>query len=172
MNGAQKNTVTGTWPTGHFGWLFRGLSQFEGRAATFLAQGLERNEQLMFIADDPQPRHWPASLLDSGALQIASIADVYGSERIVDAKRQRSAFTTVLAEALSQGFSGIRVAADNTNLIATPERLIAWSEWEAEGDRFMAENPVTGMCGFDLTRADPDNVIKVVGLHAVLVSSN
>jgi MEDS: MEthanogen/methylotroph, DcmR Sensory domain len=167
-----RDTTVGSWPTGHSGWLFGGLGEFEGRAASFLAQGLLRHEQLMFIVDDPQPKHWPIRLRDSGVLQIASISDIYGSHRIVDANKQRATFTTVLEEARSQGFSGLRVVADNTSLIATPEHLLAWSGWEAEADRFMADNPVTVMCGFDRTRAEPEYLTKIVALHATLVSTS
>lgn len=154
------------------GWAFRGLSAFHGRATTFLAEGRRRNEHLIFLADDPDPGHWPADLLRRGILRVASIAEVYGPHRLVDAKEQRAVFTSVLTDALQSGFAGIRVAADNTSLIATPERLEAWCAWEAEADRFIVDNPVTGLCAFDVTRADPGALREITGLHTTMVASS
>lgn len=82
---------------------------------------------------------------------VASVTEIYGPDRTVAATSQRDTFAAELAEALSEGYTGIRVAADNSSLVDTPERLQAWLEWEEVADRFMAENPVTGLCAFDGT---------------------
>jgi MEDS: MEthanogen/methylotroph, DcmR Sensory domain len=79
-------------------------------------------------------------------------------------------FAAALAEARSEGYTGIRVAADNSSVIDTPERLQAWLGWEALADRFMAENPVTGLCAFDRTRVRPASLSAVTGTHRVSMS--
>lgn len=155
------------WPTGHIGWAFSGMPQFEGRATAYLAEGMARNERLMFVADDPDPRRWPESLLDRGDLVLASTTDVYGAGRVVDAASQRATFESTLVEAIDLGYSGIRVAADNTSLIDGPDRLAAWMAWEGEAHRFIAEQPVTGLCAFDRTRVAPDHLIAVMAVHGV-----
>lgn len=157
------------WPIGHAAWVFRGISQFEGRVAGFLAQGAARGECLMFVADDPGQARWPRRLVDSGALVIASTAEIYGAERVVKAHSQRETFAATLSQALGEGYTGIRVVADNTSLIVGQERLDAWLEWEAVAGEFMAENPVNGLCAFDELRADREVLDQLVGLHPATI---
>jgi hypothetical protein len=123
----------------------------------------------MFLVDNPVIEQWPRELVDRGELVIASVTDIYGPDRIVAAASQRETFADALAKALSDGYTGIRVAADNSSLIDTPERLQAWLAWEEVGDRFIAENPVTGLCGFDRTRVGPTTLSAVMAAHRVSV---
>jgi hypothetical protein len=122
----------------------------------------------MFVADDPQTAHWPTNLLEGGRLVVASVTETYGAGGMVDAAAQHRTFTACLAAAVADGFSGLRLAADNTTLIATPEQLSAWMQWEEVADRFMAENPVTGLCAFDRTRVDAAHLSTVTSAHRVL----
>jgi hypothetical protein len=158
------------WPTGHSAWAFDGLVRFEVAATRFLADA-PAEEQLMFVVDDPVIRRWPQSLLESGRLLVASVAEVYGPARQVDARTQLATFTSVLEAALGDGYSGIRVAADNTSAIIGRDRLSAWTEWERAAEVFMSENPVTGLCGFDRSRLSQTDLEGVLGLHVNLVDS-
>jgi hypothetical protein len=124
----------------------------------------------MFLVDNPVVEQWPKDLVDRGELVIASVTEIYGPDRVVAATPQRETFATALAEALSAGYTGIRVAADNTSLIDTPERLQAWLAWEEVADRFIAENPVTGLCAFDRTRVGSPTLADVVTTHHVSMS--
>ncbi len=170
LEGSKVRNVSARWPTGHLGWFFHGVHEFEGGATTFLAEGAARGERLMLVADDPRVDLWPQSLVERGQLIVASTAEVYGPECLVVAEAQRDTFTAALEDALREGYSGIRVAADNTSLVSGPERQEAWTRWEEMADRFMAENPVTGLCGFDRTRSEPAAVAALQQLHAVSVS--
>jgi hypothetical protein len=158
-----------TTPTGHLAWRFRGRAAFEGLAAPFLFEGLERRERLLLVSDDPRPSQWPTRLLAAGQLVINSTTDVYGPTRLVNADEQHATFRQVLADAIDEGYYGLRVIADNTSLIDGPERLDAWLEWEARADLFMAENPVTGLCAFDETRARPRDLAAACSVHDQLL---
>lgn len=121
----------------------------------------------MFVADDPRPDLWPAGLQADGQLQVLSTSDVYGANRLVDATRQRDTFFGVLAEALAEGYSGIRVAADNTALVTTPETLVAWHAWEEVADDFMHGHPMTALCSFDAERLAPESLAELLAVHPV-----
>jgi hypothetical protein len=121
----------------------------------------------MFVVDNPVLEQWPKEMVDRGELVIASVADIYGPDRMVAPSSQRETFAGALAEALSDGYTGIRVAADNSSLIDTPERLQAWLAWEEVADRFIAENPLTGLCGFDRTRVGSAILSAVMAAHRV-----
>jgi len=156
-------------PHDHIGWAFAGPEEFADVAGDFLREGLELGERLIFVAADRAEAAY-ARLLDSfapGELEVASIAGVYGASGVVDARAQRATFAATLRQARADGYSGIRVAADNTTLVQTPERLKAWMHWELVADAFMAENEVTGLCGFDRTAVNVDTLRHLVTLHPV-----
>jgi len=154
-------------PHDHIGWVFSGPDEFADVARDFLNEGLELGEYLLFVAGNPaeDAYTWLARSFAPTELQVASIADVYGASGIVDARGQRATFADTLKQALADGYTGIRVAADNTALVQTAERLKAWMHWELVADRFMSENRVTGLCGFDRTAVNVDTLRHLVTLH-------
>lgn len=153
--------------SGHIGLAFDGRSEFEAIAISFLGAGRAKGEKLIFVCDEPNPSAWPSEWVASGALHLASIREVYGSE--VQADQQRRSFTSTLEEALKEGYSGIRVAADNSSLVTTPSQARAWMAWEVIADDFMAESPVTGMCGFDRKRLQPQFIRFITGIHPTVI---
>ena len=157
-------------PTGHLGWPYLGAAEFQAKVSRFLATGVGNGERLIFIADDPKVDQWPTELVDSGRLQISSVTEVYGPSGRIDPAVQRATFVGALADALREGYSGIRVAADNTRLCA-PDRLDAWLSWEQVADRFIADNPVTGLCAFDRSRLTDETLRAVMAGHETHVSA-
>jgi hypothetical protein len=165
--------IVGMRPSDHIGWVFEGPSEFEELAGRFLAEGAARGELLMFVAEDPDPSV-VADLVDpfgGEGVQVASIPEVYGDSGVVDAAAQPATFAGVLAEAVDAGYSGIRVAADNTPLVANEQRLTAWMRWEATADEFMSANPVTGLCAFDGRRVEIDRLRHLATLHPMVSAS-
>ncbi len=161
---ARRDQVT-HWPTGHIGWIYAGVAEFQGRATTFLSEGAARGERLMLVADDPRTDLWPRALVDERRLIVLSTCDVYGPERTVDPGAQRATFDAALREALADGYAGLRVAADSTSLVEGPERLAAWMRWEEEADGLMRVEPITGLCSFDRARVDPATLHTVMAVH-------
>jgi hypothetical protein len=140
---------------------------FEQVAGPFLAEGAARGELLMYVAEAPRPAT-AARLRDrygSRVIRVARIAEVYGESGIIDADAQLGMFAAVLADALAAGFSGLRIAADNTPLVTDERRLAAWIRWEHVADRFMADNPATALCAFDGHRVDVNSMRHLATLH-------
>jgi len=149
------------------GWVFSGQAEFDALAGPFLAEGADRGERLMYVATDPGPAAAARlrGALGPDAVQVASIAEVYGASGIVDAAAQRDTFAAALADALADGYNGIRVAADNTPMVTDDQRMAAWVRWEITADRFMSENPVTGLCAFDGNKVDVNRLRHLAMLH-------
>lgn len=156
-------------PHDHIGWVFDGPDAFAQVAKGFLTEGLELGERVVFVAANPAEDAYRglAGAFAPRDLTVASIADIYGASGVVDAPGQRATFAATLEQALADGYTGIRVAADNTSLVQTPERYDAWVHWELVADRFMAENKVTGLCGFDRRSVDVNTLRHLVTLHPV-----
>lgn len=154
-------------PHDHIGWVFSGLDEFATLARPFLAEGRDRGEKLMCVSGDPRSAAMTAlaGVAVPGGLEMVSIADVYGASGVVDPARQRATFMAALAGARAQGYTGIRVAADNTSLVSDEKRLRSWIRWEIVADRFMAENPVTGLCAFDRDKIDVNRLRHLATLH-------
>ncbi len=112
-------------PHDHMGWVFAGSSGFAALAEPYLAEGAARGERLMYVAADPSPAALArlSEVVGRRALQVASTAEVYGASGVVDPPGQRATFAAALADARAEGYSGIRVAADNTPLVTDEVRL-------------------------------------------------
>lgn len=161
-------------PHDHIGWVFEGEAGFEELAGPFLAEGAARGQLLMYVTEAPRPAT-AARLRDrygSRVIRIARTADVYGESALVDSAAQHAVFAGVLTDALAAGFSGIRVAADNTSLVTDEQRLAAWIRWEHVADRFMADNPVTGLCAFDGQRVDVNRLRHLATLHPLSAAAD
>jgi hypothetical protein len=163
-------TADSDWPTGHMAWGFESAAEFEEQATLYLGEGVRRHERLMFVADEPEPGSWAAPLIATGQLVVASTTDVYGAGRIVDAEAQLATFKAALADAISDGHTGIRVAADNSSLVTSADGLHAWMLWEAFADEFMAHHPVTGLCAFDRSRIGSWTLGQLLDVHQTTVS--
>ncbi len=154
-------------PHDHIGWVVDGPAGFDAVAAPFRAEGAARGELLVYVAASPDAaaaaRLGPA--VASYGVRVASIAEVYGPSGIVDAAAQRATFAGMLGQALADGYTGIRVAADNTPLIISEDRFAAWVRWELTAGNFMAANPVTGLCAFDRRQTDVGRLRHLATLH-------
>jgi hypothetical protein len=166
--------IVGIGPHDHIGWVYSGPAEFPALARDFLAAGAAMGERLMYVAEDPHASRLEGMdhLIDSGVLQVASIAEVYGASGVVHAAHQRAVFLQALAEAQAQGYEAIRVAADNTPLLSDEERFQAWLRWELVADKLMSENPVIGLCAFDRERVAIDRLRNTATLHPLLSSSS
>lgn len=161
-------------PHDHIGWVFGGNEEFADLARPFLAEGAARGDRLMYVAASPEPMAIAglARILGPESLQITSIAEVYGPSGVVDADRQRALFEVALDEAMAAGFTGIRVAADNTPLVTDDLRLSAWIRWEVIADQLMSERPITGLCAFNGDTVDVDRLRHLATLHPLSPASS
>lgn len=172
-NGTHIELI-GMAPHDHIGWVFSGHDQFATLAQKFLAEGVTLGERLIYVAAEPS-LDGPGGmddLIDAGVLQVSSVKEIYGPSGIVDAAHQRATFADALAQARAEGYAGIRVAADNTPLLTDERRFAAWLRWELVADRFMSENPVTGLCAFDREQVDIDRLRHTATLHPLLSSTS
>jgi hypothetical protein len=161
-------------PHDHMCWVFTGAREFAALAVPFLAEGAALGQRLMYVAEDPDPADMLplAASGDAHALQITSIAEVYGADGIVDPLAQRATYAAALADAVARGYTGLRVAAENTSLVSDEERLKAWIRWEIIADRFITENPVTGLCAFDKEKVDTGRLRHLATLHPLSSASS
>jgi hypothetical protein len=105
-------------------------------------------------------------LLADGAVQIRSVEDVYGSGGPVDPERLVEAHALATEAALADGFRGLAVSADATDLVRTPAQQDAFARYEFLVDGYMAGHPMSALCGYRLDLGDA-TVAEFASLHAV-----
>jgi anti-anti-sigma regulatory factor len=103
-------------------------------------------------------------LLADGAVRIRSAEDVYGAGRPVDPERLVEDHAVATEAALADGFRGLAVSADATELVRTPEQQDALARYEFLVDRYMADHPMPGLCGYRLDLGDA-TVAEFASLH-------
>jgi MEDS: MEthanogen/methylotroph, DcmR Sensory domain len=159
--------VLRTRPHDHLAWVFSGPGEFATLATSYLAAGATLGERVMYVAEDPSRSDLAelSGIVSPDALRVATIAEIYGSSGFVDPASQRAIYAKAVADALAAGFTGLRVAADNTPLVADEERLRAWVRWEFVADRFVAENQITAMCAFNQEKVNVDKLRHLATLH-------
>lgn len=159
-------------PHDHVLWCGDGVDDLYSMAATALAAGARRREKLLFVGEDPEPGRLAVDgldrLLGSGQLEVLPIEEVYGTWSDFDAAAQLETFEGVLADALSSGYRGIRVVADNTPLVRGDEDgFRRWLAWEQLTDHFQATSEVTGICYFDTAALSPERRADLASVHPV-----
>ena len=164
-------------PHDHVVWFGNGDGELHSVAAAAFADGARRHEKLMFVAEDPDPALLSGvtgleRLLATGQLELLAVDAVYGTGNGSSASAQLATFEGVLADALADGYRGIRVVADNTPLVrGDDESFRRWLAWEQLTDRFQAASMVTGVCFFDHRELSGERQADLATLHAVRSTS-
>jgi len=160
-------------PHDHIGWVFEGAKEFAALAASYLTEGAALGERLMYIAEDPRPEDMAqlANVVRPDQLRISSVAETYGSGRALDPQRQLVTFIDELHAAKSAGYTGVRVAADNTSLVGDEKQMKAWLQWELIADHAVAGNELTGLCAFNKEKVGGSQLRQLASVHPLSSAS-
>jgi anti-anti-sigma regulatory factor len=160
-------------PHDHIAWFGDDLDDLYRLAIDVLGAGARRGEKLLFIADAPDPAGLSGldgleALLSDGRLELLATDSVYPSGASFNEEAQLKTFQAVLQEALAQGYTGLRVVADNTMLASGRDwEYERWIAWEELTDHFQATAPVTGFCYFHQPAIDKDRQVILSAVHPV-----
>lgn len=140
----------------HACWGFDRRQEFVDAALEFLSDGLRNGERLVYVGSEPveeqrerlEPLGGVSAMIDEGALLLIDLSGIYKTGEPLDPKTQLSVYSAVTDAALADGYAGIRVAAQVTNLVSEPETWDAHLRWESMADRFMSVRPMSAICGY------------------------
>jgi MEDS: MEthanogen/methylotroph, DcmR Sensory domain len=157
----------------HAGWVFHEPAEFRMDAALYLAGGLSAGHRVMYVPSDPgvglPELPGLAAALATGQASVAAVSTMYAANEPVDPQRQVAAFAEAVHNALADGWAGLRVVADATSLVQTPQQRAAWIQYEYLIDRCIAQLPLSGLCGFNRAiLTDEDALTEVVCMHPAL----
>jgi anti-anti-sigma regulatory factor len=157
---------------GHTCCLHEGAQEYRRHLADFFTEGLREGLRVAYTGFDgvEAARADLADvgdldrLLAEGALRILSFGEVYGPGAPVDPEDVVATCAAATEEALAAGFRGLRVSADVTELVRTPEQRDAFARAEFLADRYMAEHPLSALCGYQRELGN-DTVTEFASLH-------
>lgn len=159
-------------PADHVCWVHDDDAAFDAAVQEFLAGGLARGERLLCVGDraiaalgDPGGDLADVERLRAdGVLETMTVAEAYEAAGPFASDRQREFYDTATRRALAEGYQGLRVVADLSDLAASGHRdeLV---RWEHVADEFMASG--SGMSALCAYRRDlPQDVLaEVLSVH-------
>lgn len=159
--------------TDHICWVHDGDDEaFDRAVGQFLAGGLDRGERLLCVGDRViESLHTEAvglpdveALLADGTLQTRRIGDAYAATAELVPDEQFAFYDAATRQALEEGYQGLRVVAEISDLAADPAQRPALVRWEHLADRYVASGAgFTAMCAYSslLTRDAVDDVTAV-----------
>lgn len=157
----------------HVCWRYTAPDEFRARAREFLADGLARGLQVRYVApgtaadltEDLRGVDGLDAGLRTGAVRVVSLDATYPVGAVIDPDAQVLAYAEATESALAAGFAGLRVAADCTPLVRTPEQLASFAQYEHRVDHYMAERPFSAVCAYSTAEVDDEAFAQLACMH-------
>lgn len=141
---------------GHACWIFDEQREFVEAALEYLTDGLRAEQRIAYVGSEPveeqrellAPLGDVGEMIDKGALQLFELTDLYKVGEPVDAEVQVATYLAAADAAVADGYMGLRVAAQVTDLVAEPRTREAHVRWESIADRYCVTHPLSAFCGY------------------------
>ena len=166
-------------PGNHVCSLFETDEEHRALMTSFIRQGLERNEKVIYIVDTRSANKVinylrdtgveTEAYLESGQLIILEVGQTYMREGIFDPDSMIALLGDQEEQALNQGYSALRATGEMTwALKGLPgsERLM---EYEAKLNEFFPKSKCLGVCQYDKRRFAPEILLDVLSTHPIAV---
>jgi hypothetical protein len=167
-------SAAGLVPFGHLAWGYRDRTEFRSRAAEYIADGLARNQRVLYAADggrdallDELTEMGFADAIRAGQIWARPVRDHYplvpGSD-VIDPEAAVADGVAALEQLVAAGYSGCRAVVDGAVLVRTPEQRAAFSRLEYLIDQKMAVLPLSALCAYNLELLG-DDARELMCLH-------
>ena len=167
------DSAGGLGADGHACWGFDRDEEFVAAALEFLEDGLRLGQRLAYVGSEPideqrerlAPLGDVAALLDSGRLQLFELDHLYRVGEPVDVEEQIAVYAAAADAARADGHSGLRVAAQVTDLVQAPETWEAHLRWESVADRVLAPQGLSALCGYRRSELPSQLLSDLAAIH-------
>ena len=166
-------TTAGLGLHGHACWTYADDAELTRAAAEYLADGARLGQRLVYVAPgaslDQVEEMWRLEPILRDHVPEALALEAFcepgaptGSDRMLEF------YGDAVDAAVADGFSGLRVAAEVTELAADRD---CQCRWESVADRLMAERPLSALCCYDRRRLAPEVLRDLCSVHPVVNES-
>jgi anti-anti-sigma regulatory factor len=158
---------------GHACWSFDEQPEFIDAALEFLTDGLRLGQRIAYVGSESvaeqrerlDPLGDVGGMIDKGTLQLFELTDLYRVGEPVDANAQLAIYSAATDVALAEGFTGLRVAAQVTDLVTEPETWEAHVRWESTADRVFSAKKLSALCGYQRSALPPQLLADLAAVH-------
>jgi hypothetical protein len=167
------DSATGLGTDGHACWGFDRPEEFVAAALEFLEDGLRHNQRLAYVGSEPldeqrerlSPLGDVGRMLDSGSLLLFELGHLYKVGEPVDPKAQMAIYLGATEAAQAEGYRGLRVAAQVTDLVQSPRTWEAHLRWESTADRLLSPKSLSALCGYRRSALPPELLADLAAVH-------
>ncbi|HUE61289.1 MAG TPA: MEDS domain-containing protein [Acidimicrobiales bacterium] len=176
MLGAPVVNLGKSNPGLHLCAFYPGQEELEKVGGTFVRAGLAAGDRVLYLSAARDPASVCDALetrgvdsdraVQTGRLVIQRIDEVYGSAGSIDLDDLAWAYRDAGRRARSDGFPGLRVAAemgDFPRLVGSIDLLLAWERFATQ---LQAEEGITSVCQYDLADLSAEEVSLLDHEHA------
>lgn len=170
-------TVSELQPGNHVCCLFENDEEHRVLMKSFIRQGLERNEKVIYIVDARSANEVinylrddggeTESYLERGQLIIFEVGQTYMREGIFDPDDMIALLRHQTEQALNEGYSALRVTGEMTwalRDLSSSERLI---EYEAKLNEFFPGSKCLAVCQYDRRRFSAGLLLDILSTHPI-----
>jgi hypothetical protein len=159
----------------HLCWVHSDRGDYRPRLGEFFRDGIERGLRVAYLGSgyarelrELLGRVAGIGPLRSGkAVRVISFEEFYGAAgEPVDPAAVIKRYDAATQEALADGYQGLRVGADVTDLVRSPDQQDAFARCEVLLERYSSRHPLSAMCGY--RRDLGDAVTQFACLHAAV----
>lgn len=165
----ERSEVGGLGPSDHICWAYDDTAEMVDQAAVFLFDGLAAGERVAFIGDQGASGAVAKRLSElagnTDKLEVWLLGDAYPGSDSIDPAFQVARYAALVDEALSQGFTGLRIVAEATPLVTDPVRRSRFVDYEMAIEEFMATHRFSAMCAYRSDVLGSSAVAELASVH-------
>jgi ABC-type transporter Mla MlaB component len=147
---------SGLGTDGHACWGFEQPEEFVDATLEFFTDGLRSNRRLVYLSGEPvaeqrerlDPLGGVGAMVDGGALHLLELKDLYDLGQPVDPVSQVALFKAATEAAQADGFSGLCLATQSTEMVTEPCTWEAHLRLESRADRMATGSAMSALCGY------------------------
>jgi anti-anti-sigma regulatory factor len=158
----------------HACWVHGDRGDYRPRLTEFFREGLKRGLRVAYLGpgNAGELREHLDRLVDTGplltceAIRVISFGEIYGAGGPVDPTEVIKRYAAATQEALADGYRGLRISADVTDLVRAPDQHDAFARCEFLLERYSSRHPLSAMCEY--RRELGDAVTQFACMHAAV----
>ena len=156
----EVDEVPAAGSSDHLCWIYEDDADFDVAAREYLAGGLDRGERLVCVGERAiesletmtPPLPDLAGLLARGTIEALTLDQAYSAAGPFGPEQQLAYYAAATRRAVDEGYHGLRVLAEISDLAADPAQRAELVRWEHLADRYAVHGAgFSAMCAY---RAD------------------
>lgn len=168
------DSPSGLGADGHACWGFEHSEEFVAASLDFFTDGLRLNRRLVYLSAEPvaqqrerlDPLGDVAPMIDDGTLHLLELKHLYRLGEPVEPEAQVALFGAATEAAHADGFSGVSLATQSTDMVIEPGTWDAHLRLESKADRLATSTGFSALCGYRRDALPADVLGDLAAVHA------